>query len=250
MSSTALKHFFPHRSSSHHARMSHSSPPKSERQEYINKLQNKFNSMEACRSHIRQKGYPMMLNDAVKHNTMVGDGRLKDVVNLWSDVLARGVAGDWVETGTYKGGTSMLAAMLVRAAADHPSCPRIHRTIWLADSFEGLPAKRAEDAGKDKGGLQMDPAGSYSGYGGVAYVRSQFSRQSFRIRGAATISANTRANPVIRFLPGWFNATIPSAPIDKIALLRLDGDMCERCPPPPRLAACPQHLAAAHVTRC
>ena len=86
--------------------------------------------------------------------------------------------------------------------------------------------------------------------GGVAYVRSQFSRQSFRIRGAATISANTRANPVIRFLPGWFNAPIPSAPIDKIALLRLDGDMCERCPPPPRLAACPQHLAAAHVTRC
>ena len=47
----------------------------------------------------------------VRANTMVQDGRLADVHRLWSDVLARGLHGDWVETGTYKGGTSLLAAL-------------------------------------------------------------------------------------------------------------------------------------------
>ena len=29
----------------------------------------------------------------------------------------------------------------------------------------------------------------------------------------------------VRFLPGWFSDTLPSAPIDTFAVLRLDGDM-------------------------
>src|SRR6185503_6954948 len=29
----------------------------------------------------------------------------------------------------------------------------------------------------------------------------------------------------VRFLPGWFQDTLPSAPIEQLALLRLDGDM-------------------------
>ena len=31
----------------------------------------------------------------------------------------------------------------------------------------------------------------------------------------------------VRFLPGWFKDTLPSAPIEKLALMRLDGDMFE-----------------------
>ena len=31
----------------------------------------------------------------------------------------------------------------------------------------------------------------------------------------------------VRFLPGWFKDTLPNAPIDRIALLRLDGDLYE-----------------------
>jgi len=31
----------------------------------------------------------------------------------------------------------------------------------------------------------------------------------------------------VRFLPGWFRDTLPSAPIEKLALLRLDGDLYE-----------------------
>lgn len=31
----------------------------------------------------------------------------------------------------------------------------------------------------------------------------------------------------VRFLPGWFRETLPTAPIDRLALMRLDGDMYE-----------------------
>jgi O-methyltransferase len=31
----------------------------------------------------------------------------------------------------------------------------------------------------------------------------------------------------VRFLPGWFRDTLPGAPISKLAVLRLDGDMYE-----------------------
>jgi O-methyltransferase len=31
----------------------------------------------------------------------------------------------------------------------------------------------------------------------------------------------------VRFLPGWFRDTLPGAPIERISVLRLDGDMYE-----------------------
>jgi hypothetical protein len=31
----------------------------------------------------------------------------------------------------------------------------------------------------------------------------------------------------VNFLKGWFRDTLPDAPIDKVTLLRLDGDMYE-----------------------
>jgi O-methyltransferase len=31
----------------------------------------------------------------------------------------------------------------------------------------------------------------------------------------------------VRFLEGWFSETLPTAPIDQLAILRLDGDMYE-----------------------
>jgi O-methyltransferase len=31
----------------------------------------------------------------------------------------------------------------------------------------------------------------------------------------------------VRFLPGWFRETLPSAPIKRLAVLRLEGDLYE-----------------------
>jgi hypothetical protein len=54
---------------------------------------------------------------------------------LWSAVryVSRArVAGDWVECGVWKGGSSMLAALALQAAGD------VSRTLWLYDTFTGM----------------------------------------------------------------------------------------------------------------
>ena len=194
---------------------------------YIIHVMSQPDSISKCKDDIRSK---VAINDAViTRNTMVTSERLKTVLHLWSDVLARGLPGDWIETGTFKGGTSLLAAKIARAAYESPVCPhKLHRTIWLADSFQGLPYPTATDIVMDDRaarevesnggrGARMDKPGSYSGYGGLHYVQTLFSQEGF---------VNTSSKHItVKFLPGWFHNTLPSARIDKIAILRLDGDM-------------------------
>ena len=47
--------------------------------------------------------------------------------------------GELVEFGCYRGDTSLLLERLIERAA-------VNKRLWLYDSFEGLPAKTAEDA--------------------------------------------------------------------------------------------------------
>ncbi|EOD18041.1 hypothetical protein EMIHUDRAFT_95865 [Emiliania huxleyi CCMP1516] len=88
-----------------------------------------------------------------------------------------------------------------------------------ADSFQGLPKARNED--KNKG--RMDKEGSYNDYGGVETVKHLFRKAGFAVAGPS--KAAVGADLTVRFLKGWFSETIKGAPIEKVALLRLDGDM-------------------------
>jgi O-methyltransferase len=55
-----------------------------------------------------------------------------------------------------------------------------------------------------------------------------------------TVQANFRRYGLlddrVKFLPGWFRDTLPVAPVERIAVLRLDGDMYEST-----------HLALTHL---
>jgi hypothetical protein len=157
--------------------------------------------------------------DTVVQNTMVLQPRLENVVELWGDIVARGVPGDWIETGTYKGGVSLLAAEITRASLKSTNCiHKLHRTIWLADSFKGLPEEKEIDKANAEGARTMDPAGSYSDYNGLEYVKGVFRSRNFTF--------NDSNQPLqIRFLEGWFNETVADAPVGPIAVLRLDGDL-------------------------
>ena len=64
----------------------------------------------------------------------------------------------------------------------------------------------------------MAPPGSYGGYGGVKTVKNLFAREGF-------LNTPISNGVTVEFLPGWFNETLPLAPVGRIALLRLDGDM-------------------------
>lgn len=178
---------------------------------------------------------------AVRKNTMLSKERLANVHQLVAHAIAAGIAGDWVETGVWRGGTSLVAARVIQRSRRVSECPQLERTVWLFDSFEGLPKPRVEDRGRSRGGRPMDPPGSYSFSGGVDTVASLFRAQGFAPeivrdraalealsarseREAAVLPDATGGLPV-RLVRGWFNETLALAPVRNISILRLDGDM-------------------------
>lgn len=131
--------------------------------------------------------------------TMIGTKRLSNIQFCIEDILKHNVEGDFVECGVWRGGASIFA----RAALDAYGGSK--RTVWLADSFEGMPARTAED--------MSDPDHTGDGYHPVSVeqVKANFAR--FDLLGDR-----------VRIIKGWFSDTLPNAPIGKIAILRLDGD--------------------------
>jgi len=134
--------------------------------------------------------------------TMIGEARLDNVRQVIEVACADNVPGDFVEAGVWHGGASLFA----RAVLD--SLGETDRLVWLADSFQGLPKPSLpQDAPYDLSSLPELSVG-------VEQVRENFRRLDIDL---------TR----VRFLEGWFRDTLPQAPIERIAVLRLDGDLYE-----------------------
>ena len=138
-------------------------------------------------------------------HTMIGEKRLANVRYLAESVLGDGIEGDFIETGVWRGGACILMRGVLNAHGVKDRC------VWLADSFEGLPlpdeAKYPADAG-DK--FHTYPELSVS----LEQVKRNFEKYGL-------------LDDQVKFLKGWFKDTLPNAPIQKLALLRLDGDMYE-----------------------
>ena len=137
--------------------------------------------------------------------TMVGRRRLADVRACVETVLADDVPGDFIETGVWRGGVTILMRGMLEAWGD------TERRVWVADSFQGLPAPDDEAFPQDVGHDMSDvPALAVS----ADQVRANFERYGL-------------LDERVRFLEGWFRDTLPTAPIEQLAVLRLDGDMYE-----------------------
>lgn len=138
-------------------------------------------------------------------HTMVGWKRLENLQYCIEDVLARGVPGDLAETGTWRGGASIFMRAVLRAHGIRD------RSVWVADSFAGLPRPDPERFPADAGDRHHE-------YDFLAVplkvVKANFARYDL-------------LDDQVRFLVGWFRDTLPTAPIDRLAVLRLDGDMYE-----------------------
>lgn len=138
-------------------------------------------------------------------HTMIGMKRLDALQHCVVDVLERNVPGDLIETGVWRGGASifMRAALKAYASAD--------RTVWVADSFQGLPPPDPKAYPADRG-LHLE---QYSQLAvSLEQVQSNFERYGL-------------LDAQVRFLKGWFKDTLPSAPIERLAIVRLDGDLYE-----------------------
>jgi hypothetical protein len=139
-------------------------------------------------------------------HTMVGLRRLDNVRQCVERVLADGVPGDFIETGVWRGGVCIFVrgVLAVHGVWD--------RRVWLADSFRGMPVVTPAGHGEDYA-LRLHR------HNGVIAVSQETVRQNFERYGLL--------DEQVRFLPGWFRDTLPAAPIERLAVMRLDGDLYE-----------------------
>ena len=137
--------------------------------------------------------------------TMIGLRRLDNIEYCIRDVLKQRVPGDVIEAGAWRGGATIFMRAVLKAYGDN------ERKVWVADSFEGLPKPDAVAYPEDAGA-------NYYTYSALAVsldeVKHNFARYNL-------------LDDQVRFLKGWFKDTLPTAPIDHLAVLRVDGDLYE-----------------------
>jgi hypothetical protein len=73
-------------------------------------------------------------------HTQIGMRRLDNLQEVVTQVLVAGTPGDLIETGVWRGGSTILMRGILKA---HGSTDR---TVWVADSFEGFPTSEAQGA--------------------------------------------------------------------------------------------------------
>ena len=138
-------------------------------------------------------------------HTMIGEKRLRNICYCVKEVLENNIPGDLIETGVWRGGATILMRAILQAYGDRA------RKVWVADSFAGLPAPNPSQYPVDAGDLLHTYA-----YLAVPLEEVQ-----------ANFSKYGLLDTQVVFLKGLFSKTLPSAPIDKISVLRLDGDLYE-----------------------
>lgn len=138
--------------------------------------------------------------------TMIGIARLEQIEDCVADVISDDIAGDFIETGVWRGGASIFMRALLDIHGD------AQRSVWLADSFAGLPKPDAERYPADRDDRHWRQSASLAI--SLEQVRENFERFGL-------------LDGRVRFLPGWFRDTLPDAPVESLAIIRLDGDMYE-----------------------
>lgn len=135
--------------------------------------------------------------------TMIGLKRLDNLQFCIEQVLREDVPGDFIETGAWRGGACIFMRAALEAYGDNS------RQVWVADSFEGLPkpdGRYRQDKG-DRHWKKRDILGV-----SLDQVKANFSKYEL-------------LDDRVHFLKGWFKDTLPVAPVERLAILRLDGDM-------------------------
>ena len=135
-------------------------------------------------------------------HTMIGRKRLLNLRTVIERVIADEIPGDLIETGVWRGGASIFIKGVLAAHGIED------RKVFVADSFAGLPP----------------PDPRYPADSGDTHTDINYLRVS-----KATVAENFKRYDLLDesvvFLEGFFEDTLPNAPIEKLSVLRLDGDM-------------------------
>jgi len=132
--------------------------------------------------------------------TLVGSERIRNLCRLARCIESLRIPGDVVECGVFNGGTSAILAHF----ATHS---RLERTVWLFDSFAGMPDTTEEDREAARAEV------------GTTVGNIQKVIQVLKMVNADLTRVHT--------IKGWFDDTFPSVKIERIALLNIDADWYE-----------------------
>lgn len=165
--------------------------------------------------------------------TMIGLRRLDNIQMCVTDAVRRGVPGDLIETGVWRGGATIFMRAILAALGD------TSRRVWVADSFQGLPRPKPDRYPAD---AQLDRRLRLMSKTGIGALNSEWVVQMSEAlwnrlhdRVLAVTVEEVKSNFAryglldhqVEFLVGWFADTLPTAPIEKLAVMRLDGDLYE-----------------------
>ncbi|MGB9031912.1 MAG: TylF/MycF/NovP-related O-methyltransferase, partial [Acidobacteriaceae bacterium] len=132
--------------------------------------------------------------------SMIGLTGLSNIEACVIDCLQKGIPGDLMEAGVWRGGATILMRAILNIYGDTT------RKVWVADSFQGCPKPRDEAERGDRhwqnGFIAVD----------LETVKENFQRYGM-------------LDDQVCFLQGWFSDTLPRAPVERLAVLRVDGDM-------------------------
>jgi O-methyltransferase len=136
--------------------------------------------------------------------TMVKTKNLVSLYTLARRVNEENLEGDIVECGVWNGGSAALMAL----AAKQTEKDR-HRTIWLFDSFSGLPPPGPKDG-------VAENQHYFEGFncGSLTKVAEVFRKLGLAMDDVCVQS-------------GWFDCVVPNAAVDRISLLHIDADWYE-----------------------
>jgi O-methyltransferase len=138
-------------------------------------------------------------------HSMIGRKRMENVRKLTEMILFEGVPGDLIETGVWRGGACIYMRAILEAYGVS------NRKVWAADSFEGLPPPNMDAYPADEGGV-------FHTYADLAVSLEEVKRNFGRYN---------LLDGQVQFLKGWFRDTLPTASLERLAILRMDGDMYE-----------------------
>ena len=145
----------------------------------------------------RRKFHETDLLKKARPYTLLTPGKLKNLRRLANLVNERGVEGDFVECGTYRGGSAAMLSTVLP-----PS-----RHLWLYDSFQGMPEVTEKD-----------------GEGAKAAVGACKAAEADVIE-ALKVFGLPKSQYTIR--KGWFQDTFKEPLPEKVALLHCDADWYE-----------------------
>jgi len=139
-------------------------------------------------------------------DSMIGLKRMDNIEFCVNDTIKNNIPGDLIETGVWRGGSVIFMRALLKVAGV------TDKIVWVADSFEGLPKPDEDKYAADKG----DDHYTYSDVLAISEEQVKYNFEKYGL-----------LDNQVKFLKGWFKDTLPTAPIEKLSVLRLDGDMYE-----------------------